>query len=75
MRPGYRKKAKAFIDANLHFFIKGCEFEGSSFYVDGTKSIRRAELFAKYIESTFKVIHLIRDGRAFCYSYDKMQIM
>ena len=38
--------------------------------MDGSKSFRRAELFAEN-NLTFKIIHLIRDGRAFCSSFIK----
>lgn len=69
--PKYRRKTKRFLDAHLQFFVNSCEHEGSTVYVDGTKSVRRAELFSKHSKSPFKIIHLIRDGRGFCYSYIK----
>lgn len=69
--PVFRKKTKIFLQNHIKFFIKSCELDGSSVYIDGTKSIRRAELFATFCNANFKIIHLIRDGRGFCYSYIK----
>lgn len=47
-------------------------YNSSSIYIDGTKSIRRAQIFARYADlKVFKIIFLIRDGRAFCNSYRK----
>jgi hypothetical protein len=40
-------------------------------YLDGTKSVRRALLFAAAPQVRMKVIHLVRDGRGFCFSYLK----
>ena len=69
--PKYKSKISLFINSHLIFFKKSCENQGSDVYVDGTKSIRRAELFAKNAPSSFKIIYLVRDGRGFCYSYIK----
>lgn len=69
--PPYRKKAESFPKAHLEFFINSCKLDGSKLYLDGTKSIRRAELFARHSQLPFKIIHLVRDGRGFCYSYIK----
>ncbi|QCZ92931.1 sulfotransferase [Salinimonas iocasae] len=47
-------------------------YNSSSIYIDGTKSIRRVQIFARYADvKVFKIIFLIRDGRAFCNSYRK----
>lgn len=69
--PGYRVKVERLINNHLQFFMKACEIDRSSVYIDGTKSVRRAELFAKFLKSNIKVLYLVRDGRAFCYSYIK----
>lgn len=69
--PKYRKVMKRFIKAHIEFYYQACIFSNSMIYIDGTKSVRRAELFAKYTEFPLKTIHLIRDGRGFCYSFIK----
>lgn len=47
------------------------KFEGKEIYVDGTKNVRRAELFSQVEGINLKVIHLVRDGRGFCNSWVK----
>lgn len=69
--PNYKYKINHFIKLHEQFFNSACEFSKSSIYLDGTKSIRRAELFAKYGSKPIKVIHSIRDGRKFTASYMK----
>ena len=58
-----------FITAQLRFFLNSMEIERASYYVDGTKSVRRAELFADNKNCDQKIIHLVRDGRGFFASY------
>lgn len=69
--PAYRNVRDRFLEAQLQFFAKAREHSGASIYLDGTKSIRRAQLFARDNRSEMRVVHLIRDGRAFCTSYLK----
>lgn len=69
--PAYRVKVRNFIEAQHSFFRKSCQAEQTTVYIDGTKSIRRAELFAQRQGIPFKIIHLVRDGRGFCFSYLK----
>lgn len=69
--PAYRTKIEQMLNAHLKYFINSCKTEKSSVYIDGTKSVRRAELFIKHSNIPFKVIYLIRDGRGFCCSYLK----
>jgi len=69
MLPGYKNKIAKFIDLHTRFFDLACEFDNSQVYLDGTKSIRRAELFARYGDKPIKIIHSIRDGRKFIASY------
>lgn len=69
--PGYRKTMRRFLDAQLHFFDNARNLTGASIYLDGTKSTRRAQLFAGDGRSAMKAIHMIRDGRGFCRSYVK----
>jgi len=66
-----RKKLNDYIQAHLQFYEKALNYSDGIYYVDGTKSIRRAELFVKYVFPQVKVIYLIRDGRGFCWSYLK----
>lgn len=69
--PHFREKTIRFLRAHHDFYEKSCQYNGSSVYIDGTKSVRRAELFARHLEKDFKVLHLIRDGRGFCNSFIK----
>jgi hypothetical protein len=63
--PGYRRTRDRFMDAQLQFFAHARRISGASIYLDGTKSVRRAQLFARDGRSDMKVLHLIRDGRGF----------
>ena len=63
--PGYRRTRDRFIDAQLQFFAHARRLSGASIYLDGTKSVRRAQLFARDGRSDMKALHLIRDGRGF----------
>jgi hypothetical protein len=69
--PAYRDIRDRFLEAQLQFFANARRFAGASIYLDGTKSLRRAQLFAADGRSEMKVLHLIRDGRGFCASYLK----
>lgn len=69
---GISKKLNEFVTFQQKFMKKALEVNEAKTYVDGTKSIRRAQLFAKYSGmKKIKVIHLVRDGRAFCNSFRK----
>ena len=64
----------AFIRNHRVFYEKSLEFNNTSVYIDGTKSIRRIELFAADdLPKMIKVFLLIRDGRGFSWSYLKNQ--
>src|SRR5579872_7478740 len=63
--PAYRRIRDRFIEAQLQFFANARNLSGAPIYLDGTKSVRRAQLFARDGRSDIKVIHLIRDGRGF----------
>jgi len=67
--PAYRRTRDRFIEAQLRFFANARSRAGATIYMDGTKSIRRAQLFARNECCDMKVLHLIRDGRGFCASY------
>lgn len=69
--PPYRAIRDRFLDAQLQFFANARRLSGASIYLDGTKSIRRAQLFARDDRSELKALHLVRDGRGFCASYVK----
>ena len=59
-----------FIEIHMQFYSKSLDLRNARVYFDGSKSLRRAELFAGR-NLTTKLIHLIRDGRAFCNSFIK----
>lgn len=69
--PGYRGTMKRFMDAQMRFCENARRLAGAPIYLDGTKSTRRAQLFARDGRSEMKVIHMIRDGRGYCRSYLK----
>jgi len=69
--PAYRSVRDRFLRAQLQFFASAREFAAASIYLDGTKSIRRAQLFARDARCEMKVLHMVRDGRGFCASYVK----
>jgi hypothetical protein len=71
MIPAWRRKDQAFLAAHVRFMENSLRLRGARVYVDGTKSVRRASLFARSARIRLKVIHLIRDGRGFCFSYLK----
>jgi len=67
----YRSTRDRFLDAQLQFFENARRLSGASIYLDGTKSIRRAQLLARSGRCDMKVLHMIRDGRGFCLSFQK----
>lgn len=69
--PAYRTIRDRFLEAQLQFFANARRLSGASIYLDGTKSIRRAQLFARDHRCEMKALHLVRDGRGFCASYVK----
>lgn len=69
--PYYRRRLERFLEAHKQVIKNSLEVEKASIYVDGTKSIRRADFFSRLKAVTLRAMHLIRDGRAFCYSYLK----
>jgi len=69
--PAYRDIRDRFLEAQLQFFANARRLSGASIYLDGTKSIRRAQLFARDDRCEMRALHFIRDGRGFCASYVK----
>jgi hypothetical protein len=67
----FSRGQRDFVDAHMRFYEQALEYSGRSVYVDGTKSIRRAQLFLVNTTNRLKVVHLIRDGRAFANSFRK----
>jgi len=54
----------------MELIRKSLFLRSASIYIDGSKSMRRAEMFCER-KYTNKIIHLVRDGRAFCNSFLK----
>jgi len=71
MKSSYRYALSHFMQAQYEFINKATELANATVYMDGTKSIRRAQLFARDGHMQLQVINLVRDGRAFCNSYIK----
>ena len=67
--PTLKTKLDHYLSLHEQFFMNACAHENASCYIDGTKSVRRAELFRLYGHKPFKVIYLVRDGRGFAWSY------
>jgi len=66
-----RRIENDFISAQNLLYLNSLSLRNASLYVDGSKSIRRAELLASSGIFDICIIHLVRDGRAFCNSYLK----
>lgn len=68
--PAAEKAEKHFIAEHMAFVEKSLAMRKAEIYLDGTKSMRRAELFAEHGLAA-KAIHLIRDPRGFVNSFRK----
>lgn len=67
----YRQREEEFVAVH-QIFIQNCiSLGGCQVYVDGSKILRRAEIFAQYSPFELSAIHLVRDGRGFCHSFRK----
>ncbi|MDJ0757885.1 MAG: sulfotransferase [Woeseiaceae bacterium] len=69
----YKSTIRDFISANVKLYQNICRRDGSRVYVDGTKSIRRVDIFANYTSIPIKVLYEVRDGRKFAASYKVAQ--
>lgn len=69
----WRRRDAAFVEAHRRFFANSLRANGTEVYVDGSKAPHRAEILAASGAFDLKALHLIRDGRAFSYSYLKNQ--
>jgi len=70
--PQYHVINRKFVDAQLEFFSKSIKIKKASIYMDGMKTVRRAEIFSNEKKCQLKVVHLVRDGRGFCNSYSNI---
>ncbi|MBL8260342.1 MAG: sulfotransferase [Candidatus Competibacteraceae bacterium] len=66
-----RDQRDTFLNLHLDFIHKACQYKNANIYIDNTKSIQRCELFLDLVQPHIKIIHLIRDGRAYFHSYKK----
>lgn len=70
--PSLYRVARTFVELHKQFFVDSTLYDESLMYIDGTKSLRRAELFTRLeCSESFRVIYMIRDGRGFCWSFLK----
>jgi len=67
----FRGREERFVRAHLQFFAQALDYSGRTLYLDGTKSIGRAVLFMENSQRQVRIVHLVRDGRAFANSYRK----
>lgn len=70
---GWRRRDTAFVEAHRRFFANSLRANGTEVYVDGSKAPHRAEILAVSGAFDLRALHLIRDGRAFSYSYIRNQ--
>ncbi len=68
--PQVRKLENKFVQLHSKLYNRSLNLRDASVYFDGTKSLRRVELFAER-GLVSKTLHLVRDGRAFCHSFIK----
>jgi hypothetical protein len=71
----FQRREGRFVEAHLRFYEQALAYSGRKLYLDGTKSIRRAQLFLENTQKEVRIVHLIRDGRAFANSYRKNRHM
>ena len=70
--PSLKAQHNLFLKLHVEFIEKACQYYGVNIYIDNTKSIQRCELFLDFVgPNKIKIIHLIRDGRAYFHSYRK----
>lgn len=69
--PSLKAQRDLFLKLHVEFIEKACQYYDVNTYIDNTKSIQRCELFLSIIDPKIKIIHLIRDGRAYFHSYRK----
>jgi hypothetical protein len=67
--PWCRRQDSTFLAAHVQFMKNSLQMRQARVYVDGSKSVRRANLFASCAAVRMKVMHLIRDGRGYCFSH------
>ncbi|MEW5733518.1 MAG: sulfotransferase [Thermodesulfobacteriota bacterium] len=68
--PAAGKAEDRFVAEHMAFIEKSLALKKAGVYLDGTKSMHRAELFAERGLTT-KAVYLLRDPRGFCNSYRK----
>ncbi|QPG06422.1 sulfotransferase domain-containing protein [Salinimonas marina] len=67
-----KNRLNSYINYQFNFMENALNYSDANVYVDGTKSIRRTQIFANHFRNEkLNLIHLVRDGRAFCNSYKK----
>jgi hypothetical protein len=71
MNPAWHRKERTYVAAHIRFMENSLRLRGAKIYLDCTKLVRRARLFAACPGVRMKVVQLVRDGRAFCCSYLK----
>ena len=67
--PQLRRSDSDFVNAHITFMEMALSYSDTTTYLDGTKSLRRAQLFARDPAIELSILHLIRDPRGFCCSF------
>lgn len=66
LHPRYRAITREFVAAHEQFMRQALEYTGASVYLDGTKSLRRADLFLQHLHCAPHIWLLVRDCRGYC---------
>lgn len=69
--PAWRQLDQDFVAAHVRFMENSLRVRQAQVYLDCSKSVRRALLLSTSERVGMKIIHMVRDGRGFCYSYLK----
>lgn len=64
----YRSQLDAFQRAHILFMRRALEYSGADIYVDGTKSLRRAEILLPHLDGKVHLWLLVKDCRGYCAS-------
>jgi hypothetical protein len=64
--PEYRKTTEYFVSAHLEFMDRALSYSGATVYLDGTKSLQRADLLLRHLAGNKHIWLLVKDCRGYC---------
>ena len=71
--PPFREAVLPFLAAHHEFMRRAISYSGATIYVDGTKSLARADLFLGHFGGPKRLLLLIKDCREYCASVLRIQ--